>query len=210
VNPHNGTMLEYLRKNLVMNMKNLFILYTVLLFSVIACSREVEDEVLTPSINQPINFIDLFQDSTLVDSIRSITYCKEIGTNGGTLQFEEQFAGGPFGSFSISATIEIEPGTIPVNETFLCQLASHYKKACVYISPVKKHFAHPFKLKLKYTGIELQKVNPNTLDFLCSIGYSVAYASVHMDNTTGTLEVNDALIPYISTVENNVEFGFVD
>ena len=192
-----------------MNMKNLFILYTVLLFAVIACNRKDEDEVLAPSINQSVNFINLFQDSTLVDSIKSITYCKEIGTNGGTLQFEEQFAGGPFGSFSISATIEIEPGTIPANETYLCMLSNNDVEASIYISPVKKHFAHPFKLKLKYTGIDLQRVNPKTLAFLCSVGYPVNYASVFADSNTGTLEVNDALIPYISTMENNVKFGFV-
>ncbi len=206
-------MLEYLMKNLVMNMKNLLILNLVLLFSVIACNSNREDEVLSPSINQPVNFIDLFQDSTLIDSIKSFTVVKEIGANGGTLQLEKQYVGGPFGSFSISAVIEIEPGTIPANETFICQLTGNNEKACVYISPSKKHFAYPFKLKLKYTGIDLQKVNPNILDFVCSDGnnnlYPVSYNSVSVDMSTGTLDVSDAVIPYISTMGNNGEFGFV-
>ena len=45
-------------------MKNLFFLYFVLLLLVIACNRKDGNEVLAPSINQPVNFISLFQDST--------------------------------------------------------------------------------------------------------------------------------------------------
>jgi len=190
-------------------MKNLFVLYIVLLFSLIACNNEVEDEVLTPSINQPINFIDLFQDSTLLDTIKLFTAVKEVGASGGILQLEEQIEGGPFGSISISATLEIEPGTIPANETFMCSLTVDNVKASIQISPIEKHFAHPFKLNLKYTGVDLQKVNANILDFLCLNGYPVVYNCLSADFSTGTLEAKDVVVPCFSLLENFVTLGFV-
>ena len=192
-------------------MKNIFLLYIFLLFSVFACKSK--DSISEPFVNQPINFIDLPGDPAPGDPEEIYTEYHTITSSGGSIQFNKQLDGGPFGSFSISATLEIETGTIPVNEVFTCILIITTEKAYIQISPPEKNFAHPFKLNLKYTGIDLQNVNMNTLDFVCSNGtgetLGVEHNYITADYNTGTLEVKDALIQYNPILESGCICGFV-
>jgi hypothetical protein len=99
--------------------------------------------------------------------------------------------------------------TTPANEKFACLLTVNNVKTCVQISPVKKHFAYPFKLKLKNKGNDLQEVYMQILDFVHSNRIPAEYDHLSADFSTGTLEVKNAATPYFSALENPGIYGFI-
>lgn len=190
-------------------MKALSLIYLVLLLSVIGCG----DEILDPAENQQFIFIDLPANSALGDTTNFDNYYMMHGSSGYTVQFNRQFTGGPFGQYSISASMVIEAGTIPAADSMLCLLSVGATNTSALVSPLEQYFMQPFKLTLKYTGLDLQGLDISDLQFVCTSGtdstIDVTYDSVRLDYVTGTLEVVNAVIQFDPRQVPDSRYGWV-
>ena len=188
-------------------MKKLLLLLLVLLFAVIGCG----DEVLNPAATQ--NFIELPVNPALADTTEFEYYYMMHGSYGTTIQFDRQFTGGPFGQYSISATMVIDSGTIAASDSLLCLLSVGATNTSAMVSPLEQYFAHPFKLTLKYTGLDLQGLDIGDLQFVYTNGtdviLDVTYDSVLLDYVTGTLQVVNAIIEYDPGHVPDSRYGWV-
>ena len=189
--------------------ESIILIYLVLLFLVIGCG----DELLDPAENQQFIFLDLPANSALGDTTNFDNYYMMHGSSGYTIQFNRQFAGGPFGQYSISASLVIQVGTIPAADSMMCMLSVGATNTSSMVSPLEQYFMHPFKLTLKYTGIDLQGLDINDLQFVCTNGtdvpLDVTYDSVTLDYVTGTLEVVNAVIQFDLRQVADSRYGWV-
>ena len=190
-------------------MKNIFLLYIILLFVVAGCGNEITDSEET----QQLNFIDLPSNPALADTTKFDNYYMIHGSYGKTIQYTRQFTGGPFGQYSITATLAIDSGTIAVSDSLLCLLSVGAKNTSALVSPIEQYFAHPFKLTLKYTGLDLQGLNISDLQFIytneADVTINVTYDSITLDYVTGTLEVVNAIIKYDPKQVPDAKYGWV-
>ncbi|HEY7751631.1 MAG TPA: hypothetical protein VH917_05010 [Ignavibacteriaceae bacterium] len=189
-------------------MKALFLISLFLLAIAIGCG----DEVLDPEDQQYI-FIDLPANTTLGDTTNFEKHYMMHGSYGTTIQFNRQFAGGPFGQYTISATMVIDSGMIAMTDSMMCMLSVGAKNTSAMISPLEQNFAHPFKLTLKYTGLDLQGLSLGNLQFVCTNGsdvtFDVVYDSITLDYVTGTLEVVNARVQFDPRIEPDSRYGWV-
>lgn len=190
-------------------MKNIFLIYTILLFVVVGCGNEITD----PEETQQLIFIDLPSNAALGDTTKFDNYYMIHGSYGKTIQFTRQFAGGPFGQYSITAKLTIDSATIAVSDSLLCLLSVGATNTSAIVSPIEQYFAHPFKLSLKYTGLDLQGLDISDLQFTytneADVTINVTYDSITLDYVTGTLEVVNALIKYDPKQVPDAKYGWV-
>ena len=190
-------------------MKKTLLLYLVLLFIAISCDNGSVDPP------QPVqrNFIDLPVDPALGDTTKFDSYYMMHGSYGTTIQFDRQFLGGPFGQYGISATLTIQTGTIAATDSLLCLLEVFLRNTCVHVSPLEQYFAHPFKLTLKYSGLNLQNLDLSNLEFTYTnendVAIAVSYDSIIIDYVTGTIEVVNAIIQYDPKQVADGKYGWV-
>ena len=190
-------------------MKTIVLTSLVILALIIGC----EDEITGPIENESVTFLDLPDSPDLGDTTRFDSYYMIRGSYGTTIQFNRQFTGGPFGQYSITATLEIDSGTIAFNDSLLCQLSVYVSNTCVHIIPIEPFFAHPFKLSVKYKGIDLQQFKISDLQFAYTnennVPSDVTYDAISIDYVTGTLEVVNAIIQYDPRQTPDSKYGWV-
>ena len=190
-------------------MKKFVLLYLALLFIVIRC----DSGTVNPTETAQRKFVELPADSALGDTTRFDNYYMMHGSYGSTIQFNRQFTGGPFGQFGISATLTIEAGTIAASDSLLCLLSVNIENTSVSISPIKNYFAHPFKLTLKYNGLDLQNLDLDDLQFVNTdeknVIIDVKYDSITMNYVTGSLEIVNAVIIYDPRIGSDSKYGWV-
>lgn len=174
-------------------MKN-YLTIVILLISIFAgCSEQL-------NVNQPENVKDY-------SNLKLITLPSPSGMSIETLHTEELLIDGQTGGIFIAnftyqssvgtvfmqSTLVLPPnsfsGTINFTQTFNTETAS------ISFSP-SIVFNEPVNYSLTISGINLNSVNPNTLDFVVidvnNYVSQVEYDSLSMDTTTGTLEVLNA------------------
>ena len=190
-------------------MKRILLMCLVSVFAVIKCSSDVMD----PSETEKRMFIALPADTALGDTTKIDNYYMIHGSYGTTIQFSRQFTGGPFGQYSISATLTIDTGTIPASDSLLCLMSVYVKNSCVHISPIEQYYVHPFKLTITYTGLDLQQLDFSNLQFAYSnekdVYFNVNYDSIIMDYVTGKLEVVNAIVQYDPRQVPDGKYGWV-
>lgn len=190
-------------------MKKLFLIYIVLLVTVSGCGDNSTDAPET----ETRKFISLPADAALGDTTKFDSYYMIHGSYGTTIHYKRQFTGGPFGQYEIWATLEIDSGTIAVSDSLLCLLSVYIVNTCVHIEPIEPFFAHPFKLSLKYTGLDLQGQDLTDLQFVYTnesdVTLDVTYDSIRLDFVTGTLEVVNAIIEYDPRHVPDSKYGWV-
>jgi hypothetical protein len=184
-------------------------MYLFLLLAVAGC----EDKSTDPPETEQRNFLSLPANSAIGDTTKFDNYYMIHGSYGTTIQFTRQFTGGPFGQYSITATLAIDSGTIAVSDSLLCLLSVYVINTCVHIEPIEQFFAHPFKLSLKYTGVDLQGLDLSDLQFVYTneddVTLDVTYDSITLDYVTGTLEVVNAIIIYDPRHVPDSKYGWV-
>lgn len=166
-----------------------------------------------PVENTELSFLSMPDNPALGDTTEIENYYMIHGSYGTTIQFYRQFAGGPFGQYSVWATLEIDSGTIAFSDSLLCLLSVYVKNTCVHIFPVEQFFAHPFKLSVKYTGLDLQGIQLGDLQFIAMDGSNdaldVTYEAASIDYSTGTIEIVNAIIKYDPTIDPDGKYGWV-
>ena len=190
-------------------MKSKILITLISVLVVIKCSSDISD----PDETVKRTFLDLPAGTALGDTTKFDNYYMIHGSYGTTIQFNRQFAGGPFGQYNISASLFVEAGTIPASDSLLCQLSVYVKNTCVHIFPIEQFFSHPFKLTIKYTGLDLQGINLSDLQFVLLTGSSdildVTYDAVSIDYVTGTLEIINAVVKYDPKIDPDTKYGWV-
>lgn len=173
------------------------------------CNDNSTDPVEDPQLN----FLKLPDSPALGDTTRFDNYYMIRGSYGTTIQFNRQFTGGPFGQYSIEASLSIEAGTIPATDSLLCQLSVYVENTCVHVFPIEPFFIHPFKLSVKYTGLDLKGIDLNDLQFVSFNGSNskldVRYDFVSIDYVTGTLEIVNAVVKYSPQIDPDSKYGWV-
>jgi hypothetical protein len=190
-------------------MKKLSLLYILLLILFNGCGDEITDSEETVQLT----FIDLPSNPALGDTTKFDNYYMMHGSYGTTIQFNRQFPGGPFGQYSISASLLIATGTIAATDSMICLLSVGATNTSSLVSPLEQYFAHPFKLTLKYTGLDLQGLDISNLKFVYTNGtdvtINVTYDSLLLDYVTGTLEIVNAVIQFDPKQVSDGKYGWV-
>lgn len=191
-------------------MRKLILLPLVVLYVFLS---SCEDEVTDPPVTTQLKFIGLPENLSLGDTTSFDIYYLMTGDYGTSIQFTRQFVGGPFGQYTISARLDIEVGTIPATDTMLCLLSLFTKNTSAIVSPIEQYFAHPFKLTITYTGLDLQNLDLTDLQFVytneAGLVLEVTYDSITIDYANGRLEVVNALIQYDPRQVPDAKYGWV-
>lgn len=190
-------------------MKKLLLIYLYFLLVVVGCGDKSTD----PPETEARIFISLPVNAALGDTTKFDNYYMIHGSYGKTIQFTRQFAGGPFGQYNITATLAIDSGTIAVSDSLLCMLSVGATNTSALVSPIEQYFAYPFKLTLKYTGLDLQGQDLSDLQFVytneADVTINVIYDSITLDYVTGTLEVVNVVIKYDPKQVPDGKYGWV-
>lgn len=190
-------------------MKKVILTFLLLLISFLSCNDNSTDPIEDPQLS----FLSLPGNAALGDTTRIDKFYMLRGSYATTIQYDRQFTGGPFGQYTISATLYIEAGTIAATDSLLCQLSVFVENTCVHIFPIEPFFAHPFKLSIKYTGIDLQNFKLSDLQFVSMNGdnqiLGVTYDAASIDYVTGTLEIVNAVVKYSPQIDPDSKYGWV-
>ena len=190
-------------------MKTAILIFLLILISFLGC----DDNSTEPVEDSEFSFLSLPGDPALGDTTKFDSYYMIRGSYGTTIQFNRQFTGGPFGQYGIWATLEIDSGTIAFSDSLLCLLSVYIENTCVHIEPIEPFFAHPFKLSLKYTGLDLFGQDLTDLQFIytneADVNLQVTYDSIMLDYVTGTIEVVNAIVEYDPRQVPNSKYGWV-
>jgi len=127
------------------------------------------------------------------------------GDDGGTFYAAFNYRGGPFGRVRCSSQLVFSPGAFSgvkyIKKTF------DSESTVMTLKPAMQ-FNAPVKYTLRYLGVDLSDVNPETLDFVYIApdgSYQPCeYESIDMDVATGLLIVRYAELDHFS------RYGFVN
>ena len=184
--------------------KIIFLSIFIVLAIIISCG----DEILDSPEPEEDNWIDLPDNPALGDTTKFDVSSKIVGSDGGTIEFNKEFIGGPYGQYCIYAKLRVLSGTFAGSDTIDFTLSVDVQNAMVSVSPVDSNFTNPLKLTLTYCGIDLSGINQSEIDFGYSDGkdtfIDVYYDAFDVDTLTGRLEVTNAHIEYIP---NPIPFG---
>ena len=189
--------------------KIIFLSIFIALAIIISCG----DEILNSPEPEKDNWIDLPENPALGDTTKFEVSSKIVGSDGGTIEFNKEFIGGPYGQYCISAKLRVLSGTFACSDTIDFTLSGDAKNASVLVSPVDSNFTRPLKLTLTYCGIDLSGVNVSEMDFVYGNGFNtfidVYYDDAVVDTLTGKLEVTNAHIEYIPNPIPLAKYGWV-
>jgi len=191
-------------------MKKIIYLSVFLVFAVIiSCGDEIVDS-LEPEED---NWISLPDNPALGDTTKFDVSSKIVGSDGGTIEFNKEFIGGPYGQYCIYAKLRVLSGTFASSDTIDFTLSVDVTNTTVTVSPVDSNFTKPLKLTLTYCGIDLSGINLAEMDFVYGDGVNtfidVYYEDALADTLTGKLEVTNAYIEYIPNPIPNGKYGWV-
>ncbi|MHA2101285.1 MAG: hypothetical protein ACW99A_21700 [Candidatus Kariarchaeaceae archaeon] len=189
-------------------MKHLLTLGLILGFFFFFGCDQVSD-VTSPtsdSPNQEQKLISLPTPSGGITVETIMTRTKAInGDDGGTFYAAFNFRGGPFGRVRCSSQLLFLPGAFSgvkyIKKTF------NSKSTVMTLGP-SLQFNVPVKYTLRYLGVDLSNVNPETLDFVYiapdGTYHPCEYESIDIDVERGLLIVRYAELNHFS------RYGFVN
>ena len=185
-------------------MKRLTLISLLAIFIFSSCQNE--NSILAPesseteySINNEPNWFSLPSSDTF--SLQKSFTREEWVTvsNGGSLEVDEEYEGGPFGEVDVFVNITFQPGALD-QDTYITMIAND--NTFVFDFSPSMQFNSPAILNVKLVGVDLSGLDMETFDFyyLAYDGtYEVMqYTSLTIDELTGTLELVDAEIPHFS------------
>jgi hypothetical protein len=131
---------------------------------------------------------------------------KEIdGDNGGTFIASFNYEGGPFGDVQCTSRLIFSPGAF--NGVTEIQKTLDSESAAMIFGP-QMEFNLPVKCSLRFYGLDLSNVNPETLDFvyiaLDGTFQHCEYDTIEMNAGNGYLMVRNAQLNHFS------RYGFVN
>ena len=188
-------------------MKKLLTLSLLSFLLFFGCNQE--SEITSPennSTNSQLKLISLPTPSGGLGVETIMTKTKAInGDDGGTFYAAFSFRGGPFGRIRCSSQLVFSPGAFSgvkyIKKTFDSESTE------MTLEPALQ-FSAPVKYTLRYLGVDLSNVNPETLDFVYiapdGTYYPCEYESIDMDVATGLIIVRYAELDHFS------RYGFVN
>jgi hypothetical protein len=187
-------------------MKKLLTLAALVSLFFFGCNQEAE--LISPvsnSTNNQLKLISLPTPSGGLGVETIMTKTKAInGDDGGTFYAAFNFRGGLFGRVRCSSQLLFEPGAFSgvkyIKKTF------DTESTVMTLGP-SLQFNVPVKYTLRYLGVDLSNVNPETLDFVYIAPdgsyHPCEYESIEMDVEIGLIIVRYAEINHFS------RYGFV-
>ncbi|NWF49324.1 MAG: hypothetical protein HXY49_02135 [Ignavibacteriaceae bacterium] len=186
-------------------MKNLILLPLLLGLFLFGCSQEAEIQSPTDPGSQNFKWIGLPSHS-VASTEMEVTQSQDInGSNGGTLNLNYSYAGGPFGTVSVTSTLQFVPGAFSGTKTITETVDDSY---CYVSFGPSMSFNSPAIYNITYTGIDLSGVNPNTVEFVYAAPDGstqvIPNDGISIDLNTGTLTVLNARLSHFS------RYGFIN
>lgn len=184
-------------------MKRLLTLSLFMFLLFFGCNQESE---ITSPVNNSPKLISLPTPSSGLTVETLMTQVMEIhGNTGGNFDIKFDYQGGPFGQVKIDSKLEFFAGafvgTADISQTHNTDFAAMTFGPSMQFSARVVH-------SLKFEGLDLAGVNPNTLDFVYIDAngnmYPVAYEEIKMNASSGKLEVKNAELSHFS------RYGFVN
>ena len=127
-------------------------------------------------------------------------YISVDGAQGAEINLSSEYEGGPFGRYSFRARLVIPPNSFQGKKNFT--IAVDALTAMVSLTPTPFTFEKEIDLTLEYKGIDLNSLNPNSINFYYVSGdgsLEVAHNSgINIDLEKGELSVFNAKLPHFS------------
>ena len=187
-------------------MKHLLTLSLLLGFFFFGCDQG--SDLTSPISDSPtlqLKLITLPTSSGGLGIETLVTQYKEIdGDDGGKFEAVFSYKGGPFGLVTVKSKLDFKEdafeGTKDISQTLDTDFAA------MTFGP-SMQFNERVKLDLKIEGLDLSDVDPNTLDFVYidedGTVEHIEYDEIIMNVSTGTIEIDDAILSHFS------RYGFV-
>ena len=187
-------------------MKKHLLIFALIGLFFYGCTSESDITSPEQSINPEPNWIALPKAEGMQIE-NSFTVTKKInGSQGGFLTMFESYPGGPFGTVTIDAELVFEQGCYPGNKDI--SMTNDDFNCATTLEPSFEKFNGVVTFNIKYTGINLNNIDPNNVKFAyIAPGGELEYAAnegIIVNVSTGTIQVVNAKIDHFS------RYGFVN
>lgn len=186
-------------------MKNIFKISVIVSLLILGCSDQSNFSSNPVQKKANYSLIKLPAPKGLqVNNIYSDT--KEIdGSIGGTLSLSGCYNGGPFGTLSVTATLEFPSGSFEGKKTLSMTADDEY---CASSFQPGVSFSKAGVYNITYTGVDLSGINPSTVKFVYlrndgSLEYPL-HEGIIVDLAVGKISIQNAKLNHFS------RYGFVN
>lgn len=137
---------------------------------------------------------NIYSDSKTID-----------GSAGGALSLSGSYSGGPFGTVSVTSTLEFQAGSFNGIKTITMTADDQY---CASTFLPGMSFAKAGIYNITYTGVDLSGINPSTVSFVYlkqdgTLEYPV-HEGITVESAIGKISVKNAKLNHFS------RYGFVN
>ncbi|NWF49329.1 MAG: hypothetical protein HXY49_02160 [Ignavibacteriaceae bacterium] len=186
-------------------MKKIFFFPVLLGLIMFGCGQETEIQSPDGSGNRNHKWIGLPSRASASTEME-VTQSQVIsGANGGTLNLNYTYSGGPFGTVEVTSSLVFLPGSFSGNKTITETVDDEF---CYVNFGPAMNFNSPAIYNIEYKGVDLTGVDPNTVQFV----YAASDGSIQVipndgitiNFNTGTLKVLNARLSHFS------RYGFIN
>jgi len=167
------------------------LLQSLVFFSalILASCAEESPKITNPSSNKIPNWIQLPESEGMsVENQFSVTRYVDV-QHGGELIIDKSYKGGPHGEVKVIAKFKIYENT--VSTPLMVTMTIDDRLGIITFSPPTV-FNRPSELYVKFEGLDLYNINPESIDFILETDGStndVFYESLVVDVPSGIIEL---------------------